>query len=108
MAKKKHTFQFEVALSVAKYWEDDNETAFENCKQDFDAALEVAQEELTEAGVAEEIKDMKVKVDRFLEFDSGNPTHAGGYFLIEMSGSNKEDIATVERLHTEWVGGIRK
>ena len=107
MAKKKHTFQFEVALSVAKYWEDDNETAFENCKQDFDAALEVAQEELTEAGVAKALDSMggmKIKVVEFVEFDSGNPSHAGGYFLVEMSGS-KEDVAIVETLHTKWVEG---
>lgn len=106
MAKKKHTFQFEVVLSVSDY-----EGDFENCKQDFDGALEVAQEELTEAGVAKALDNMggmKIRVNRFVEFDSGNPSHAGGYFLIEMTGS-KEDVATVKKLHTEWMeGGIGK
>lgn len=100
MAKKKHTFQFEVVLSVSDY-----EGDFESCKEDFDAALEVAQEELTEAGVAKalgKMGGMKIKVAKFVEFDSGNPSHAGGYFLVEMSGS-KEDVATAEKLHTKWV-----
>ena len=101
-AKKKHTYQFEVALSVSDYQGD-----FESCKQDFDGALEVAQEELTEAGVAKALDNMggmKIKVVKFVEFDSGNPSHAGGYFQIEMSGS-KEDVAIVETLHTKWVEG---
>lgn len=102
MAKKKHTYQFEVVLSVSDYGGD-----FESCKQDFDEVLEIAQEELSEAGVAEALNKMggmEIKVDKFIEFDSGNPSHAGGYFLIEMSGS-KEDVATVKKLHTKWMEG---
>ena len=109
MAKKKHTYQFEVTLSVARYWEEsnDSEAAFESCREDTDGALEVAQEELTEAGVAKALDNMggmKIKIVKFIEFDSGNPSHAGGYFLAEISGK-KEDVATVEKLHTKWMEG---
>lgn len=111
MEEEKHTFQFEVALSVARYWDggnmEDHQEAFDACQSDSDGALEVAQEELTEAGVTKALDNMdsmKIKVVKFVEFDSSNLSHAGGYFLIEMSGS-KKDVTTVKKLHTKWVEG---
>lgn len=107
MAKKKHTYQFEVVLSVANYRDDDSdELAFTDCKKDFDAATDMAWSELKEAKVPVGIrKKVTIQSVEFVEFDSGNSSHAGGYFLAEISGS-KKDVATVEELHTKWMEGI--
>ena len=104
-------YQFEVAISVEDYWDaenmEDQQEAFEACQSDTDTAIELAQEELTEAGIAKalalnQMGGMKIKVVHFIEFDSNNLSHAGGYFLVEISG-NKKDIDLVEKLHTDWM-----
>lgn len=94
---KKHSFQFEVVLSVSDYDGD-----FESCKGDFQTAVYTADDELRDSGVSSDIRARIKMTVKFIEFDSGNPTHAGGYFLITVTGS-KENMEVVEKLHTRWM-----
>jgi len=105
----KTTYEFEAVLAVADYWNaikpepNSVSDAFETCMEDFDAARESAMEEFKEAEISEDLlKRVKVKVLNFIEFDSRNPSHAGGYFLVEVTGK-KKDIEEVKKLDEAWL-----
>lgn len=103
---KKHSFQFEVVLSVSDYWEDkesgNNEVAFMDCKEDFKTAKYTADDELRDSGVSSDIRSRVKMAVKFVEFDSGNPSHAGGIFCITVVGS-KKDMEVIDELHTKWM-----
>lgn len=81
---KNKTYSQEVALYVGDYIDDgdDVELGFEDCACDFHSARLSFKEEAEETGVA--VK--KIKKIEFMEFDSANPTHACGIFLVTYIG----------------------
>jgi len=95
--------QFEVALSLADYFDGDVEEALKLCSTDYKAAIGAAKEELREVGVDNSvIRKLRMKAE-FVEFDSFNPSAAAGYFSISITG-NKRDVEEAIRRWEEAVG----
>lgn len=76
----------EIALMVEDFQGD-----FEECSVATDKAIEAAQKELSDLGV--HVEELQFEAD-FLEFDSSNPTHAAGYFEIEITGQGADEAVT--------------
>lgn len=92
-------FKFEVAISVAAY------KSFTACSEDRNGAIEVARTELMEAGMSKQTLDRLTLTARFVEFDSGNASHAGGYFEIRLSGrtGDEANVEDAEKKHSAWM-----
>jgi len=82
---------FEQALSVRDYGK--GEAAFDRAENDVNKARVLMEEEIKESGIS----GLSVGVIEFLEFDSGNWTHAGAYFNCQVIG----EIALVEQFN-QW------
>lgn len=93
------THKDETALSVADYVEDSGaESAFDLAREDTEGAVKQVQAELHEVLTIDEIDQLTITAE-FLEFDSGNWTHAGAYFAIEISGPDE----LVDKAAALWV-----
>ena len=89
--KKKGKFVFEACLCPEDYMKgslrDSPEIAFDMCREDYPSALKNARADIREIMKWGRIrKGLDFRVISFLEFDSGNWTHATGYFDVEISG----------------------
>jgi hypothetical protein len=97
--KPEAAFSFEIALSVADYvdteaTDGDDEIAFQNCEEDTDGALEQARQEFKDVGA--DLTDCRFDIPRFVEFDSGNWTHAGGIFELTLYGPPDKVLAAAQ------------
>lgn len=71
----------EVGLSVEDFG------GFGECQDATAAAEALAAQELKEAGITDQqLRGLTLEAT-FTEFDSGNPSHACGYFEVEISGA---------------------
>ena len=80
---------FEQAVSVRDYGK--GEAAFNKAENDVKKVKVLMEEEIKESG----IEQLTVGEIEFLEFDSGNWTHAGAYFNCQVVG----EIALVEQFN---------
>ncbi|MCK5606663.1 hypothetical protein KAR91_32475 [Candidatus Pacearchaeota archaeon] len=81
--------EFEIACSVLDYLEDEmnRNEAFELATSDEDGAKTIAELEMFEAGVTNEVTKMVEKPTvEFLECDSGNINHAAAYWNVTVKG----------------------
>lgn len=76
-------------LSVSDYMKPDMEIreAFDLCEADLEAAQLAFEQELQAANHIATIKSVE-----FLEFDSGNSTHANAYFQVEYESESQFDL----------------
>lgn len=80
------TFEFKVALPVSCYNGD-----FGRCSAAEGDALALAFAELAKRGIGDTTTYESVTI-RFLEFDSGNPEHASGYFMVTVTSDAERAV----------------
>lgn len=79
------SFIFETVLMPDSYLDDedpDTESAFDDCRSDLDGARISAREDMEEHLTEEQMAMVRITSVVFLEFDSTNISHAGGYFEV--------------------------
>ena len=83
------THNFEIACSVWDYFEGgmDVDAVFETATNDEDGAKTIAELEMFEAGITNEITKMIEKPTvKFVECDSNNVNHAAAYWNVTVKG----------------------
>lgn len=85
------TYTFETVLSVSDF------DSFEDAQEAIEEAAAEAKVELVDIVGEDGYAQLTVSDPEFLEFDSGNPSHAGAYFEISIEGPN-EIVRTVRQV----------
>lgn len=103
------TFEFETTLSVEEYLkgeeDEDIDIAFEDSEGDIKGAIKDAKDEIRDLmGIKRLPRGLKFSA-KFLEFDSGNISHAGAYFNVEVAGPDNF-IDELERKYKEEWGEV--